>query len=141
MSRCSTVANTARSTGNSKQALGQQCLDHRLAAGLLPQPPEQQRRADALAGEPIGVAGLELRQDHGALGVAGDGAGEALEFTGGDDDLLAAEVLDDALLGAAVLAHALDEVQVGVAVDVLLADEHAELAADNKAIRQATIGP
>jgi hypothetical protein len=28
-------------------------------------------------------------------------------------------------------------VQVGVAVDVLLADEHAELAADIKAIRQA----
>ena len=112
--------------GELEQALGQQRLDHRLAAGLLPQPPEQQRRADALAGEPIGIAGLELRQDHGALGVAGDRAGQALEFAGGDDGFLAAEVLDDALFGAAVLAHALDEVEVGVAVDVLFADEHAD---------------
>src|SRR6185437_10129768 len=108
-----------------------------LTASLLPQPAKQQRCADALAGEPIGIARLELREDDGAFGVAGDRGGEPVELAGGDDDLLAAEILDDALLGAAVLAYALDEVQVGVAVDALLADKHAELAADNKAIRQA----
>ena len=32
--------------GKLEQSLGQQCLDHRLAAGLFPQAPEQQRRAD-----------------------------------------------------------------------------------------------
>ena len=87
-----------------------------------------------------GIAGLELRQHHGALGVAGDRAGQALEAAGGDHGLLAAEVLDDALLGAAVLAHGLDEVEVGVAVDALLADEHARLAADVGRIPSSKIG-
>ena len=106
-------------------ASGQEILDDRAAAGLLPQPPEQERRADALAGEPVGVAGVDLREDERPLGVAGHGGGQALEGAGGGDGLLAAEVLDDALFGAAALAHGLDEVKVGVAVDALLADEHA----------------
>ena len=80
---------------------------------------------DAPAGEPVGVAGLDLRENHGPLGVAGDGDGEALEGARGGDGFLSAEVFDDALLGAAVLAHGLDEVEVGVTVDALLADEHA----------------
>jgi hypothetical protein len=67
-----------------------------------------------------------LREDHGPLGVAGDGAGQALEGAGGSDGLLAAQVLDDALLGAAILARGLDEVEIGIAVDALLADEHAD---------------
>ena len=32
-------------------------------------------------------------------------------------------------LGAAILAHGLDEVEIGLSVDALLADEHAGLAA------------
>jgi hypothetical protein len=100
-----------------------------VAAGLLPQSPKQQRRADALAGEPIGGAGGEFGQDHGALGGAGHRGGEAFEVAGGEDGLLAAEVLDDALLGAAVLTDGLDQVEVGVAGKVLFADEHAGLAA------------
>ena len=120
-----------------EQTLGQQRLDHGLAAGVLPQAPEQQRRADALAGELIGIAGGELGQHHGALGVAGDGTCQALELTGGGHGLLAAEVLDDTLLGAAVLAHALDEVEVGIAIDAFFADEHAGLAAESSWIRQA----
>jgi hypothetical protein len=79
---------------------------------------------------------LELREDDCALGVAADRGGQAFELTGGNDGVLPAEVLDDALLGASILAHALDEVQVGVTVDMLFADEHAELAADDKVIRQ-----
>src|SRR4051794_28567300 len=123
MIRRSTGANTARSTGNSKPR--PEILDDGAAAGLLPQPPEQERRADALAGEPVGVAGVELREDERPLGVAGHGGGQALEGAGGGDGLLAAEVLDNALPGAAALAHGLDEVEVGVAVDALLANEHA----------------
>ena len=114
----------------------QQFLDHRPAAGLLPQPAEQQRRADAPAGEMVGIAGLELRQHHGALGIAGHRGGEALQPAGGDHGLLAAQILDDALLGAAVLANGLDQVQVGVAVDALLADEHARLAPEVAGFRQ-----
>src|SRR3954454_12613571 len=47
---------------------GQETLDDGAATSLLPQPPEQQGWADALAGKPLGVAGLELREDHGPLG-------------------------------------------------------------------------
>jgi hypothetical protein len=36
-----------------------------------------------LQAKPRGVAGLELRKHHGPLGVAGDGAGQALEGAGG----------------------------------------------------------
>src|SRR4051812_18841645 len=43
-------------------APGEEILDHGAAAGLLPQAPEQQGCADALAGKPLGVAGLELRE-------------------------------------------------------------------------------
>jgi hypothetical protein len=67
-----------------------------------------------------------LREDHGPLGVAGDGAGQAIEGTGRREGLLAAQVLDDALCGAAILAHGLDKVEIGGAVDALLADEHAQ---------------
>src|SRR3712207_7981836 len=58
--------------------------------------------------------------------VAGHRGGQALEPAGRDHHLLAAEVLDDALLGAAVLPDGLDQVEVGVAVDVLFArsEEH-----------------
>src|SRR3954453_931650 len=105
---------------------GEEILDHRAAAGLLPQAPEQQGRANALAGEPRGVAGLDLGENHGPLGVTGDGTGQALEGAGGGNGFLSAEVLDDALLVAAVLAHGLDEVEVGVTVDALLANEHAD---------------
>jgi hypothetical protein len=77
-----------------------------------------------------------LRENHGPLGVAGDGVGQALEGAGGGDNLLAAQVLDDALLGVAVLTHGLDEVEVGVAVDALLADKHGQLAAALAVSRQ-----
>src|SRR4051795_10896314 len=41
-------------------APGEEILDDRTAPGLLPQPPEQQRGADARAGQPLGIASLEL---------------------------------------------------------------------------------
>ena len=45
---------------------------------------------------------------------------------------------DDALLGTAVLADGLDQVEVAVAVDVLFADEHAGLAAGLARLSQLT---
>src|SRR3954469_8787313 len=86
----------------------------KLAQSLAPQIRSRSRRL-----QPLGVAGLELREDHGPLGVAGDGTGQALQDSGCREGVLAAQVLDDALLGAAVLAHGLDQVEVGVAVDAL----------------------
>jgi hypothetical protein len=55
-------------------------------------------------------------------------------------DLLTAEVFDDALLGAAFLAHALDEVQVGVAVDMFLADKHPQISTPIGPILSIKIG-
>jgi hypothetical protein len=65
------------------------------------------------------LACLELRQDM-PFG----------EFTRGHNGILAAEILDDALFGAAIFTHALDKVEVGVAVDVLLAGEHAKISSE-----------
>src|SRR3954463_5851677 len=126
MIRCSTVAKTARSTGNSKPRPARRSSTTARQPVSSHSRPNSRGGADARAGKPLGVAGLDLRQHKGAFGVAGDGTGQALEGAGGGDSLLAAQVLDDALLGAAVLAHGLDEVEVGVAVDALLADEHAD---------------
>ena len=72
-------------------------------------------------------SGRPHRQERRAPWIAGrtrSGAGEAIEVTAGLDHLLAAEVLDDALLGRAVLAHALDQVNVAVGADSLFAEEH-----------------
>jgi hypothetical protein len=56
ISRCRTVAKTARSTGNSNRRSASSASITTLAAGLLPQPTEQGWRADALAGEPVRVS-------------------------------------------------------------------------------------
>ena len=99
-------------------------LDNGPAAGLAPQPIKQQRSADALAVEIRCAPIVKNGEHHGSLGETRSGAGEAIEITTGLDHLLAAEVLDDALLGRAVLAHALDQVNVAVGADSLLAEEH-----------------
>ena len=91
--------------------------------------PNSERRADPAAGEPVGVAVLDLRQHERPLGEAGHRGRQAVELATRQHRVLAAEVLDDPLLGPGSLAHALDEVEVGVAVDGLLAQEHAALAA------------
>ena len=68
------------------------------------------------------------RKHEGSIGEAGHRGGETLELAAGEHGLLAAEVLDDRCL-VRVLTHARDEIEVGVAVDGLLAHEHAGLAA------------
>src|SRR3712207_5576096 len=77
----------------------------------------------------VGIARLELREHHGTFSIAGHRGGQAFQPAGGDHGLFAAQVFDDALFGAAVLADGLDQVEVGVAVDVFFADEHVRLAA------------
>jgi hypothetical protein len=95
----------------------------------LPQPSEQQGRADPPADQAVRVAVRDLRQHHRPLGKALNRGGQPLELAARYDRVLATEVLDDPLLRPHALAHALDEVEVGVAVDGLLAQEHAPLAA------------
>jgi hypothetical protein len=109
-----------------ESAAGEKRLDDRPAAGLLPQPAEQQRRTDPPADQTIGVAASNLRQDQRPLGITGDRGGQPFQPAAGQHRVLAAEVLDDALFGAAILADALDQVEVSVAVDGLFADEHGD---------------
>ena len=104
--------------------LGRQVLDHRSTAGLAPESFEDQGRPDAPGGERRHAVLVDQREDHGALGEARRRARQPVEIAPGRDLLLAAEVLDDPLLGAPTLAHALDQVDVAVRADRLLADEH-----------------
>ena len=104
-------------------ASGHKPLDHGAATALLPQPLEQQRRADPPARR-VRSAVLDQRQDHRALRQAGGRARQAIEIAAGLDRFLAAEIANDALLGLAVLANGFDQIQIAVGADSLFADEH-----------------
>jgi len=114
--------------GEFEAASPQQRLDHRPAAGLLPQSAEQQRRPDPPTDQTIGIAAVNLRQQQCPLGIPGDRRRQPFQPARGQHRVLAAEVLDDPLLGPPVLADALDQVEVGVAADRLLAHEHAAIS-------------
>ncbi len=105
-------------------ACGQQAFHHGAATALLPQPFEQQRRADAPTRQVRHAAVLDQRQDHRALRQPGGRARQTIEIAAGLDHFLAAEIADDALLGLAVLANGLDQIEIAVGADSLLADEH-----------------
>ena len=105
-------------------APSQELLDHGAATALLPQPLEQQRRADAPTHDIRRTAVRDQRQDHRALRQPCGGSREAIEIAAGLDHFLAAEIADDALLGLAVLANGLDQIQIAVGADSLLAHEH-----------------
>jgi hypothetical protein len=93
-------------------AFGQQLGQHRTTLGIAPEALEDQRRADAMAGEVGQSALLEQGEHHRTLRQAGGGEHQAVEVTAAFDVFLAAEVADDALLDVAVLADGLDQVDV-----------------------------
>jgi hypothetical protein len=70
------------------------------------------------------AAVLDQRQNHRALRQASSRAREAIEIAARLDRFLAAEIADDVLFGLAVLANGLDQIQIAVGADSLLADEH-----------------
>jgi hypothetical protein len=111
--------------GKGELSLCGQGRQYRLAAGLLPQPFEQQRRTDPSARRIRRDFALLHRQHHRALRQPGDRARQAVEIAVREDHLLASEIGDDALFGAAALTHILDQIDVGVAADALVADKHA----------------
>jgi hypothetical protein len=122
-------------------AVGEEGVEHRPDASVPPQPAEQKWRADPPADEPLRVAVRDRRKHEGSIGEVGHRGGEALERAAGEHGLLAAEVLDDLLPGARPLTHALDEVEIGVAVDGLLAHEHEHLAAHHQRRSQSANDP
>jgi hypothetical protein len=98
--------------------------EHRAAAGLFPEPAEDQVQANALPPQRRELTLVEGGEDQGAAGVPGGRDGQLIEQALGLDLLAAAERLNDALHLPAALADILDEVDVVVAVDALDTDEH-----------------
>ena len=88
----------------------------------LPQPAEEERAADAGAGE---TPGIHLGKDHRPLAVAGKRGGQPVQFASRQQHILAPERPDDLLPDPSTVAHALDEIQIAVAAGRLLAHEHA----------------
>ena len=99
-------------------------IQYRAAANLLPQPLEQQRRTDPPAHRMGWGLALDRCQNHRPLRQTGDRARQTVEIAARDDRLLAPEICDDALPGATVLAHVLDQVNIGVGANALVAGEH-----------------
>ena len=83
-----------------------------------------QRRADAPAGDLRCSAVLDGRENHRTLSQPGRRPGQAIQIAGGLDVFLAAKIANNALLGLAALAHGLDQVDIAIGADALLADEH-----------------
>jgi hypothetical protein len=97
----------------------------------MPQPLEEQRRSNP----PTPCIGrgfvLDQRQHHRTLCQPGNRARQTVEITARNDHFLAPEIGDDALLGATVLADVLDQVDVGVGANALVAGEHALSISDS----------
>ena len=101
--------------------------DHVLAAGLLPEPLEDQRRTDAAAGGgrelPLGMVG----QHQDRLGQAGAGDEQSIELPAFLKLVESPQGGHDALAGATVLPAVLDDLEVGAWAGGLSAEEHGVL--------------
>jgi hypothetical protein len=106
-------------------AVGEQLLDHRPAAGLLPQSLEQQGAADATGGQaqPLGIP-LEGGEQHDLVAEAGAGGEQAGQRAGGGELVGAAEGGEDVLAVRPVLPTVLHDLQVGARPGGLEAEEH-----------------
>src|ERR1700730_4143607 len=89
-----------------------------------PHSPDPQARTNPLTPFIVGVFALAQRQHHRTLRQPDDGARQPVEITARNDHFLAPEIGDDALLGATLLAYVLDQVDVGVGANALVASEH-----------------
>ena len=121
-------------------APGEQVLDHRPAAGLLPQPLEQQGAASATGGQaqPLGIP-LKGGEQHGLAAEAGAGGEQAGQRAGGGEFVGAAEGGDDVLAVRAVLPTVLHDLQVGAGPGGLEAEEHGRREEHHERARFASI--
>ena len=111
--------------GKLEQTLGQQCLDHRLAAGLLPQPPEQQRRADPFGQHAWSVEiGLQRGEQQHLLAVSRSRGKQGRQATLRCEFIGAAEGGDHGLADGAAVALVLDDLQVAARPGLLDAEKH-----------------
>ena len=84
-------------------------FDHRLAAGLAPQPLEDQRRAEAPAVDDQPIAIAQGGQHERGFAQAGAGLQELVELAGVEPLLRPPQRGDDMLPDGAAIAAALDE--------------------------------
>jgi hypothetical protein len=94
--------------------------------GSRPHPTAARRAAPVQSAGTLHWAGLSPRPatDHRTLRQPGDGAGQTIEITARNGHFLAPEIGDDVLLGATVLAYVLEQVDLGVGDNALVAGEH-----------------
>ncbi len=111
------------------------CLDHRAAAGLAPQPLEDQPRPEAPAAEHRRRAPRLGREHQRLAAEPRRRSRQALQIAARLDLLAPAEIADDVLARAPVLVDALDEIDVGVLADALVAEKHGDLPPIASAIR------
>src|SRR3954462_5836126 len=129
MIRCSTVAKMARSTGNSNLALSEQILDHGPAAGLFPQPLEEQRSTDALGQHARALkVGLEGGEQQNLLAVARPGGEQGSQAAACREFIGAAEGGNNLLAHGAALALVRDDLQVAARPGLLDAEKHGALS-------------
>ncbi len=119
-------------------ALGEQSLDHRLAAGLAPQTCEDQRRADAPAVDHQPIAIAQRRQNQGGFAQPCAGLQQLVELTAVEPILRPPQRGDDMLTDRAAIAAALDDLQVTALTNGFAAEEH---AASQNALLRCITGP
>src|SRR5512134_1797890 len=107
--------------------LGQQPLDHRLAAGLAPQTLEEQRRTEAPAVDHQPIAIAHGGQHQGGFAETGAGLQQLVELASVQPILRPPQGGDDMLPDGAASAAALDDLQVAALTNGFAAEEHAGL--------------
>ena len=108
-------------------AAARQRHDHALAAGLLPQPLEQQRRADASHRDGRSITGPGGIQHHRLLGEARTRAQQPIELAGGFEFVQPPERRDHPLAHLIAGPMALHDLQVDAPLRLFAAEVHVRL--------------
>src|SRR5580700_8016989 len=108
-------------------ATTRRCSDHAVAAGLPPQPFEQQRRADAPYRDGGGIAGPGSVEHHRLLDETRTRAEQPIELSAGFEFIEASQCGDDALPHLIARSVALHDLQVDAPLRLLPAEIHVRL--------------
>ena len=105
-------------------AAGEKRIDHLAAAGLPPQPPEHQVRADADPPQLSQLAAIVARQHDRPSRMPRCRCRQRIQHPGLLDLVATPQRLDDALYMASALAGVLDQIEILVGADLLDPDKH-----------------
>ena len=113
--------------GELEGAAGEELVDHLGAARLVPEPVEDLRRTDAPRGARGELAPAGLGEHQHGLGEAGAGFEENLQAPFLAELVEPAQSGEHPLAAPALLPAVFDDLEVGVALDRLLSEEHGHL--------------